>query len=71
MSIKSKNSTLVYVIAIAVIIIAFLLLGGESWLNGMMHGGRPMDLNHLNWGQIIISLIIGFILGRLSSKRKW
>lgn len=70
MGTKSKNSTLVYVIAIAVIVLAFFLLGGGDWLNGMHHG-RSLNMNNLNWGQIIISLLIGFAIGLFVAKRKW
>ena len=71
MRITSKNKTLVYVIAIAIIVIAFFLLGGGHWLNGSMHRGRHVNMNNLHWVQIIISLIIGFVLGLFVAKRKW
>lgn len=67
----SKNQTLVYVIAIAVIVIAFLLLGGGDWMNGMMHHGRSSNMNHWNWTQILISMAIGFVIGLFVAKRKW
>jgi hypothetical protein len=66
------NSTrAVYIIAIVVIIVAFLLLGGGPWVSGMMHGNRSMGMPNLNWAQIVISLVIGFLLGLLAGKRKW
>ncbi len=65
------NKTTLYIVAIAVIIIAFLLLGGVHWTQGMMHGNRSMGMAHLNWVQIIISLGIGFVLGLLAGRRKW
>lgn len=66
---NKRNSTTIYVIAIAVIIVAFLLLGGGHWTNGMMHGSR-MSIGNWNWAQIIICLGLGFILGLLYSRRK-
>ncbi|HAF27881.1 MAG TPA: hypothetical protein DCG75_02435 [Bacteroidales bacterium] len=64
----SKNQTLVYVIAIAVIVVAFLLLGGGHWMNGMSYRS---NMNHWNWTQIIISMAIGFVIGLFVAKRKW
>ncbi len=69
--IKSTNMTVIYIIAIAVIIVVFLLLGGGTWIKGMTHGSRSISMAHLNWVQIIISLGIGFLLGLLVSRRKW
>jgi hypothetical protein len=66
-----NNSTAVYIIAIVVIIVAFLLLGGGPWVRGMMHGNGSMSTSHLNWVQILISLVIGFLLGLLAGRRKW
>ena len=65
------SSTMLYVIAIVVIIVAFLLLGGGPWMSGMMHEGRPLRVANWNWVQILISLIIGFILGVVVARRKW
>lgn len=55
-------------IAILIIIVAFLLLGGRSWLDGMMHNHRSLGIDSLNWLQIVISLGIGFVLGVLYSR---
>jgi len=71
MRITRKNRPLIYVIVIAIIVIAFFLLGGGHWLNGSMHNGRHVNMNNLHWGQIIISLIIGFVAGLFVAKRKW
>ena len=65
------NKTAVYIIAIVVIIGAFLLLGGGPRLGGMMHGNGSMSISHLNWAQILISLVIGFLLGLFAGRRKW
>jgi hypothetical protein len=67
----TANRTVLYIIAIAVIIVAFMLLGGGPWMTGMMHRGRSMGTVQLNWVQILISLGIGFLLGLLASRRKW
>ena len=66
-----SRKTLTYVVALLVIVVAFLLLGGGPWMTGMMHRGRSMGTVHLNWVQILISLGIGFLLGLLASRRKW
>ena len=66
-----KNTRVIYVIAIVIIIVAFLLLGGGPWARGRMHGSRSIGMAHLYWGQILISLAIGFVLGLLAGRRKW
>jgi len=67
----SSNRTVLYVIAVVVVIVAFLLLGGKNWMSGAMHGGGSMG--NLNWVQILISFVLGFLLGVVVSKRrrKW
>ena len=67
----SSNRTVVYVIAVVVVIVAFLLLGGKDWMAGAMHGRGSMG--SLNWVQILISFVFGFLLGVVVSKRrrKW
>jgi hypothetical protein len=67
----TSNTTAIYLIAIVVIIVAFLLLGGGPWIRGMVHGSRSLGMAHLNWGQILISLGIGFLLGLVAGRRKW
>jgi len=38
---------------------------------GMMHGGgRSMDMGSWNWVPILISLVIGFLLGYLVARRR-
>jgi uncharacterized protein YneF (UPF0154 family) len=69
-SFKSSNATL-YIIAILVIIVAFLLLGGGPWIRSSMHGSRSMGTGNLQWLQIIVSLVIGFVLGLFAAKRRW
>jgi len=68
---RLSNTTLTYLVALLVIVVAFLLLGGGPWVKGMMHGGGSMGMGNLNWIQIVISLGIGFVLGLLYSKRRW
>jgi hypothetical protein len=65
------SRTALYLIALVVIVGAFILLGGGSWMTGMMHRGSSMGTVHLNWIQILISLGIGFMLGLLASKQRW
>jgi hypothetical protein len=64
----SSDKTVAYVIAAVVVIVAFLLLGGKNWMAGAMHGGGSMS--SLNWAQILISLVIGFLLGIVVAKRR-
>jgi membrane associated rhomboid family serine protease len=67
----TSNRTALYLIAVVVIILAFFLLGGGPWMTGMMHRGRSIGSVHMNWIQIFIGLVIGFLLGLLTSRRKW
>jgi len=67
----TTNRTAIFLIALVVIIVAFLLLGGGPWIKGMMHEGHSMNMVHLNWTQILISVGIGFLLGLVVGKRKW
>jgi H+/Cl- antiporter ClcA len=67
-----RNTTIIYIIiAVVIIIVAFLLLGGGPWIKGMSHGSSSMGMVHLNWAQVLISLVIGFLLGLVVAKRKW
>lgn len=66
-----SGKSLTYVIALLVIVVAFLLLGGSQWTTGMMHGGKTMELNDLKGVQIVFSLAIGFVIGLIYSRRKW
>ena len=71
MTTRSETRTIFYVVAIAVVVIAFLLLGGVPWLQGMGHGNGSMRMTTLHWGQIVISLGLGFLLGWIYFRRKW
>jgi hypothetical protein len=68
---RRETRTIYYVIGIAVIVIAFLLLGGGPWIKGLGHGNSTMGMTNLHWGQILISLGLGFLLGWIASRRKW
>jgi len=68
---RRNKRTLYYVFAIAVIVIAFLLLGGGPWIKGLGHGNSSMGMTNLRWGQILISLGLGFLVGWIASRRKW
>jgi len=68
---RRETRILYIVVAIAIIVIAFLLLGGTSWIKGIGHDGGSMGMTNLHWGQILISLGLGFLLGWIASRRKW
>jgi TRAP-type C4-dicarboxylate transport system permease small subunit len=68
--IKSANTTVLYFIISVVIILAFILLGGGTWIKVMMHGSSSMSIGYWSWTQIMISLVIGFLLGLLVARRK-
>jgi len=65
-----SNQTVYIIIAVAVVIVAFFLFGGGPWIKGMTHGIGSTGTVHLNWAQILISLVIGFVLGFLVSRRR-
>jgi hypothetical protein len=65
-----SNQTVYVIIAVAVIVVAFFLLGGGPWIKGLSHGHGSIGLNDLKWVQILISLGIGFLLGYLVSRRR-
>jgi len=67
--ITSSNGTL-YIIALVVIVVAFILLGGWQWLLHMLHGNGSLGMHSWNWATILISGGIGFILGILASRRR-
>jgi hypothetical protein len=67
--IRTVNATALYLVALAVIIVAFLLLGGGTWMSSMMHGTRSMGVAHWNWAPILISFGLGFLLGYIIARR--
>jgi hypothetical protein len=70
---RKETRTIYYVLAaaVAVIIIAFLLFGGGPLMKGSGHVNSSMGMTNLHWGQILISLGLGFLLGWMASRRKW
>jgi len=68
--IATSNTTALYLIAIAVIIVAFLLLGGGPWMRGMIHGNGSMGMASWNWTTILICLGLGFLIGILVNRRR-
>jgi hypothetical protein len=65
----SSNRTAYFVIAILVIVIAFLL-GTGPWLKDLLHVHGSMGMANIHWTQIFIGAGIGFILGLIVSKRR-
>ena len=70
MSIR-RNTAVIYILAFAVIVMAFFLLGGGPWIKGITNGSRAISVSSLHWGQILISLGLGFLLGWIVFRRKW
>jgi len=72
--ISSTSSSAAYIIALVVIVVAFLLLGGAEWLKDTFHGsasvGATINMANWNWAQILISLVIGFLIGLLASGKR-
>ncbi|MBK7711789.1 MAG: hypothetical protein IPN67_05225 [Bacteroidales bacterium] len=68
---RRETRTMYYVVGIAVIVIAFLLLGGGPWVRGLGHANSSMTMTNLHWGQILIGIGLGFLLGWIASRRKW
>jgi hypothetical protein len=71
MTTRKETVTIYYVVAIAVIVIAFLMLGGGPWLRSLGHGTGSMRMATLHWGQILIGMVLGFLVGWIASRRKW
>jgi hypothetical protein len=71
MSTRRETRTIYIVVAIAIVVIAFLLLGGGPWIKSLGHGNGSMGMDSLRWGQILISLGLGFLLGWIATKRRW
>jgi hypothetical protein len=59
-----------YLIALVVIIVAFVLLGGGPWARGLMHGGHSLNFASWNWATILISMGVGIVIGILINRRR-
>jgi uncharacterized protein YneF (UPF0154 family) len=66
---KTPSKTAVLIIALLIIVAAFFLFGGSQWVKGI-HVHSSIDINHWCWGQILISLIVGFALGWFICKKR-
>lgn len=66
----STNKTVYFIIALLVIVIAFLLLGGGPWLKGLTYAHGPNSMVNLHWAQILIGAVIGFLIGIMVSRRR-
>jgi uncharacterized membrane protein len=68
----TKNKKTRYIIlAIAVILVAILLFNGGHWMHGMGNHRGFSNMAYINWTQVLISLIIGVVIGLFVAKRKW
>lgn len=65
-----RSDTSRYLIALAIIIVAFLLLGGGAWIKGLTQGGGAHGMAGLQWTQIFISLVVGILIGYLAGRRR-
>lgn len=66
----NSDRTALYFLAALVILVAFILIGGGSWVKGLGHGSGPVSLGQLQWLQILVSLGLGFLVGWLVFRRK-
>ena len=60
---KSASNRTFYIIAIAIIVIGFILFGGGYWIKGMMHKSMSLGIANWNWTQILISIGLGMLIG--------
>lgn len=67
---KIPNPTLLYIITLLAIVVVFVLVGKSNWASGMMHGNNSMSMDNINWLQILIGVVIGFLIGLVYSGRK-
>ncbi|HAM09417.1 MAG: hypothetical protein A2X05_05985 [Bacteroidetes bacterium GWE2_41_25] len=65
---RRETRIIYYAVAIGIVVIAFLLLGGGPWLKGIGHGNGSMGMSTLHWGQILVGMVLGFLVGLISSR---
>ena len=69
-NIRSSNNYVAYIIAFVVIVVAFMLLGGDQWARGLMHSGHSLNISDWDWVTILISLGVGVLIGILLIRRR-
>lgn len=65
----SANTKVLYFIALIVVMVVFLELGGGAWFKGIIHGNGSSGIAGLNWVEILVSLAIGICIGWALSRR--
>jgi hypothetical protein len=67
-----KSGKIMATIRTALYFIAFAaIMAACDTEQGMMHGGGwSMNMGNWNWAPILISLVIGFLLGYLVARRR-
>jgi hypothetical protein len=68
---KITTNGAIYLLILLLVVVVFMLSGGVTWIKGMMNTGSSLHMGSLNWLQIFIGLIVGFLLGILAGRRKW
>ncbi len=66
---NSSNRMATYIIIALIVIVVILVFGGSDWLRGARMN-HSLGLNSWNWGQIIISIGVGFGLGWLVFRKR-
>ena len=69
--ITTPSRTVLYVIAFLVIVVAFLLLGGGTWIRGGMMNGNRFGMHNWNWAQVLVGFGLGYLACWLISRRRW
>ncbi len=67
----TNDNTALYLIAVVAIVVAFILLGGVTWMKTVTPASGSINIGHLNWIQILISFGLGIFVGWLVTRRKW
>jgi hypothetical protein len=66
-----KNTAVIYIMAVVIVVMLFFMLGGVAWMKGITNGNNAVSISNLHWGQILISLGLGFLIGWIVLRRKW